>query len=71
MCVCISENSISGGKRLTEKRKKTLAKLACKLKKLLANSKIHSHLASWRVVISTPAMAKHLWSHVKEIGRKK
>jgi hypothetical protein len=34
--------------------KKALAKLASKLKKLLANSKFHSHLASWRVVISTP-----------------
>jgi hypothetical protein len=44
----------SGEKRLTERRKKALAKLASKLKKLLANSKFHSHLASWRVVISTP-----------------
>jgi hypothetical protein len=34
--------------------KKALAKLASKLKKLLANSKFHLHLASWRVVISTP-----------------
>jgi hypothetical protein len=38
-------------------RKKTLAKLASKLKKLLANSKFRSHLASWRVVISTPEVA--------------
>jgi hypothetical protein len=48
-------DSISEEKRLTERRKKALAKLASKLKKLLANSKFHSHLASWRVVISTPA----------------
>jgi hypothetical protein len=34
---------------------KTLTKLASKLKKLLANSKFHSHFASWQVVISTPA----------------
>jgi hypothetical protein len=41
-------------KRLTERRKTALAKLASKFKKLLANFKFHSHLASWRVVISTP-----------------
>jgi hypothetical protein len=35
-------------------KKKTLAKLVSKFIKLLANSKFHSHLASWRVVISTP-----------------
>jgi hypothetical protein len=52
----ISTVCTSGEKRLTEKRKKALAKLASKLKKLLANSKFHSHLASWRVVISTPGV---------------
>jgi hypothetical protein len=45
----------SGEKRLAERRKKAFAKLASKLKKLLANFKFHSHLASWRVVICTPA----------------
>jgi hypothetical protein len=44
----------SGEKRVTERRKKALAKLASKVKKLLANFKFHSHLASWRVAISTP-----------------
>jgi hypothetical protein len=48
----------SGEKRLTQRRKKTLAKLASKFEKLLANSKFHSHLASWRVVISTPAVSE-------------
>jgi hypothetical protein len=48
VCTC-------GEKRLAERRKKALAKLASKLKKLLANFQFHSHLASWRVVISTPA----------------
>jgi hypothetical protein len=47
--------AISGEKKTHWEEKKTLAKLASKLKKLLANSKIYSHLASWRVVISTPA----------------
>jgi hypothetical protein len=42
------------GKKYREDEKKTLAKLPSKLKKLLANCKFHSHLASWRVVISTP-----------------
>jgi hypothetical protein len=42
--------------RLAERRKKkTLAKLVSKFKKLLANSNFYSHLASWQVVISTPA----------------
>jgi hypothetical protein len=50
----------SGEKRLTERRKKTLAKLASEFKKLLANSKFHSHLVSWRVVISTPGNAEGL-----------
>jgi hypothetical protein len=57
--VCILESrrnktQLAGKKRLTERSKnKTLAKLASKFIKLLANSKFHSHLASWRVVIST------------------
>jgi hypothetical protein len=42
------KDSLRGGK-------KPLAKLASKLKELLANSKFHSHLASWRVVNPTPA----------------
>jgi hypothetical protein len=46
----------SGEKRLTERRQNALAKLASKLQKLLANSKFHSHLASWRVVIFTPGV---------------
>jgi hypothetical protein len=43
--------------------KKTLAKLASKFKKLLANAEFHSHLASWRVVISTsvPPQVKSLY----------
>jgi hypothetical protein len=45
--------SSGGKKRLIERKKKALAKLASKFKKLLANSKFHSHLASWRVVVST------------------
>jgi hypothetical protein len=65
VCVCILESGrnkaqLAGKtKRLTERRKKTLAKLASKFKKLLANSKSHSHLASWRVVISTPGCIIH------------
>jgi hypothetical protein len=47
--------ALAGKKRFIERRKNALAKLASKFKKLLANSKFHSHLASWRVVISTPA----------------
>jgi hypothetical protein len=43
------KDSLRGGKI-------TLAKLASKFKKLLANPKFHSHLASWRVVISTPGV---------------
>jgi hypothetical protein len=49
----ISTVCTSGGKKTL--RKKALAKMASKLKKILANSKFHSHLASWQVVISTPA----------------
>jgi hypothetical protein len=52
----ISTVCTSGEKRLTERRKKALAKLASMLKKLLANSQFHLHLASWQVVISTPAV---------------
>jgi hypothetical protein len=58
VCVCISEsgrNKIQlAGKKDSLRREKTLAKLASKFKKILANSKFPSHLASWRVVISTP-----------------
>jgi hypothetical protein len=59
MCVCISESGrnktqLAGKKDSLRGGKNTLAKLASKFEKLLANSKFHSHLASWRVVISTP-----------------
>jgi hypothetical protein len=51
----ISTVCTSGGKKDSLRGgKKALAKLASKLKKLLGNSKFHSHLVSWRVVISTP-----------------
>jgi hypothetical protein len=50
VCVCISESGRNktqlAGKKDSLSRKKTLAKLASKFKKLLANSKFHSHLAS-------------------------
>jgi hypothetical protein len=59
VCVCISESGrnktqLAGGKKTHWEEEKTLASLASKWKKLLANFKFHSHLASWRVVISTP-----------------
>jgi hypothetical protein len=60
VCVCISESGRNktqlAGKKLTERKETNLAKLASKFKKLLANYKFHLHLASWRVVISTPAV---------------
>jgi hypothetical protein len=60
VCVSISESArnktqSAGKKDSLRGGKKTLAKLASTFKKLLANPKFHSHLASWRVVISTPA----------------
>jgi hypothetical protein len=58
MCVCSLESGSNktqlAGKKDSLRGEKALAKLASKFKKLLANSKFHSHLASWRVVISTP-----------------
>jgi hypothetical protein len=61
ICVCISESGrnktqLAGKKDSLRGGKKTLSKLASKLKKLLAISKFHLHLASWRVVISTPVI---------------
>jgi WD40 repeat protein len=58
-------------KSLAERRKKALAKLTSKLKTLLANFKIHSHLASWQVVISTPVerSGHFLWWHNKRLQR--
>jgi hypothetical protein len=57
-------------KRLNKRRKKTLTKQASKLKELLTNSKFHSHLASWRVVISTPdnSLTSFLFFQQKNIG---
>jgi hypothetical protein len=55
--VCITESgrikTQLAGKKDSLRGKNPLAKLAIKLKELLASSKFHSHLASWRVVIST------------------
>jgi hypothetical protein len=61
VCVCISESGrnktqLVGKKDSLRGGKKALAKLASELKKLLANSKFHLHLASWRVFISTPGL---------------
>jgi hypothetical protein len=61
VCVCISESKrnktqLPGQKDSLRGVKKTLAKLASKFIKLFADSKFHSHLASWRVVISTPGV---------------
>jgi hypothetical protein len=58
VCVCISESGRNktqlAGKKDSPRGEKTLAKLASKFKKLLANSKFHLHLVSWWVVICTP-----------------
>jgi hypothetical protein len=59
VCVCLSESGrnktqLAGKNDSLRGEKRTLAKLASKFNKLLANSKFHLHLASWRVVISTP-----------------
>jgi hypothetical protein len=53
-----SVHFLEKGKKTHREEEKTLAKLASKFKTLLANSKFHSHLASWRVVISTPALGQ-------------
>jgi hypothetical protein len=62
VCVCISESGRNktrlAGKKTHWEEEKTLAKLASKFKKLLPNSKFHSHLASWQVVISTPVVSQ-------------
>jgi hypothetical protein len=67
MCVCISESGrnktqLAGKRDSLRGEKKALAKLASKFKILLANSKFHSHLASWQVVISTPGIVKRVSS---------
>jgi hypothetical protein len=62
VCVCISKSGrnktqLAGKKDSLRRRKKHLPS---KFEKLLANSKFNLHLASWRVLISTPGLLELL-----------